>query len=210
MDNGSTLYIDQLGREWVFGSAPFPQEKRGHFVILPVLVHSMYPKVILDPTADYLFCTCSKCGVSIEQGLVAVELCQLKWIVCLVCESHLQTHYTISCTTILPMQMTALLAPLIAKSFENPACLVCDRPNCRNAECSRAESVVYSNRIEELLGLFYRQKLDLLSPIVNCCGVCRGELGKKRWQCKVCRLQYCCRSCKKKEHACEPLEFVYS
>lgn len=206
-----TIFLDSCNREWIMGPPPAGPLISETIIILPVLIRSMIPRHILDPSSDYIYSVCIICGKTVGvTGLVCISLCEVKWGVRIACTIHGPEH--VFPTQMLITHVQSLLSPTIDRAcgISNTVCAVCEHPQCNNEQCKTAESLLYPSRVDELLGQFYRLKLDLISPIVDLCVVCQGQVGSKKWPCQVCKMVFCCKRCKRKgDHVCVPVENVF-
>lgn len=208
------LFVDQeTQREWCIGTVKQPLVLK-KLIILPIHAHPMYPRVILDPSTDYIYCVCAKCDqpISEELGLVALEFSAVSWGVRIVCTSHA----TVNVSRMLGMPIINVgptLQPVIENAFLRDLrnCVVCDRPNCTDDTCQevRDRGILYKSRIDELMVHFYRTKLDVLSPLLAYCDTCGIEAEERKFVCDTCKLVFCSKACRRRRHKCVPVEDLY-
>ena len=202
-------YVDASGREWVKG-CPSKRE-RDTLIVLPIQMDSMYPLRVVDTTDDYLFCQCAVCGAFVQGGLVAIYLGVYNWGVRIVCVEHSQTASAFTTTTLIT-EVGSLLTNRISEACRrcDVVCASCGKPKCVRDECAAAEELIFPSRKEKLLSHFYRERLNLITPLLNLCFACTGPTGSRKFSCETCGAVFCCKRCKKKNpHECTPLESVF-
>lgn len=207
------IYLDPSGREWKTGRLPpSPHHSAKHIVTLPIFTNCMHPTELCDASTDSIYCTCCICGANLDEGVVALEFNPTQWGVRVACASHQELYeelYVLPAPGIL--NAFDLLAPTVNQAIEQASCPVCSGPRCKSADCRRAESLVFANRVDQLMSLFYSLRLNVISPLLSYCVTCHELVAlQKKVTCKSCGSVFCSKSCKrKKPHACQGLENLW-
>lgn len=210
-----TLFLDSQGREWQVGTVqePIVVEK---LIMLSILVEPMYPSVVLDPTEDYIYCMCAKCGQPIQEeyGLLTLYFSAVSWGVRIVCTVHCNELITRHCAHPI-INVGRILQPIVEEACVKklPNCVVCDRVDCMDETCMavKERGILYRNRIDELMAHFYRVRLNVISPLLGACDACGDQVQQATVICKRCKGVFCSRAClkQKRRHVCRRVEKLY-
>lgn len=191
-----------------------------NLVMLPYHVVTWWLLGYKDPVEDFYYCCCAQCNEFTNQpAQLCLDVALDYWavrIVCISCYPQL-LQKTSLCENILVVKSLLRNTMTHAYQIQDRKCLICSKDDCLDEECVQVREYIQRSDVEDLMELFYRHQIDVVSHLRYKMCHKPGCMGSKNRMipCETCRrVCYCREKCKRDDrsnhrHACVPFYEVW-